>query len=49
VKYRDWWYFIDDGDVRSKATSALMLQLSRLDLRRRPPGGGLLLTLPAGR
>jgi hypothetical protein len=49
VKYRGWWYYIDDQDAQSKATFALMLQLSRLDLRRRPPGGGPLLTLPAGR
>ena len=49
VKYRGWWYYIDDKDAQSKATFALMLQLSRLDLRRRPPGGGPLLTLPAGR
>jgi hypothetical protein len=49
VKYRGWWYYIDDQDAQSKATFAIMLQLSRLDLRRRPPGGGPLLTLPAGR
>jgi hypothetical protein len=49
VKYRGWWYYIDDQDAQSKATFALVLQLSRLDLRRRPPGGGPLLTLPAGR
>jgi hypothetical protein len=49
VKYRGWWYYIDDNDAPSKATFALMLQVSRLDLRRRPPGGGPLLTLPAGR
>jgi hypothetical protein len=36
VKYRGWWYYIDDQDAQSKATFALMLQLSRLDLRRRP-------------
>jgi hypothetical protein len=49
VKYRGWWYYIDDQDAKSKATFALVLQLRRLDLRRRPPGGGPLLTLPAGR
>jgi hypothetical protein len=49
VRYRGWWYYIDDQDTQSKATFAMMLQLSRLDLRRRPPGGGPLLTLPAGR
>jgi hypothetical protein len=49
VKYRGWWYYIDDQDAASKSTFALMLQLTRLDLRRRPPGGGPVLTLPAGR
>jgi hypothetical protein len=49
IKYRDWWYYIDDRDAQSKSTLALMLQLVRLDLRNRPPGGGPLLTLPAGR
>jgi hypothetical protein len=49
VKYRGWWYYIDDQDAQSKATFAMILQLSQLDLRRRPPGGGPLLTLPAGR
>jgi hypothetical protein len=49
VKYRGWWYYLDDQDAQSKATFALMLQVSRLDLRRLPPGGGPLLTLPAGR
>ncbi len=50
VRYRDWWFFIDDRDMQSKTTFAIVLQLSRLDLRRRPPGGGgPVLTLPAGR
>jgi hypothetical protein len=49
VKLRGWWYYIDDQDAQSKATFAIILELSRLDLRRRPPGGGPLLTLPAGR
>ena len=49
VKYRGWWYSIDDRDAQSKVTFTIILQLSRLDLRRRPPGGGPLLTLPVGR
>jgi hypothetical protein len=49
VKYRGWWYYIDDRDAQSKVTFTIILQLSRVDLRRRPPGGGPLLTLPAGR
>ena len=50
VKYRGYWYYIDDKDQQSKATFALMLQLTRLDFGRplalRP---GPVLTLPAGR
>jgi hypothetical protein len=48
VRYRGYWYYLDDHDAPSKETFALVLQLSRLDFRR-PPGGGPLLTLPAGR
>jgi hypothetical protein len=49
VKYRGWWYYLDDRDAQSKVTFTIILQLSRVDLRRRPPGGGPLLTLPVGR
>jgi hypothetical protein len=49
VEYRGYWYYLDDRDEQSKATFALMLQLSRLDFNRRSPGSGPLLTLPAGR
>jgi hypothetical protein len=49
VEYRGYWYYLDDRDEPSKATFALMLQLSRLDFSRRAPGAGPLLTLPAGR
>ena len=31
VKYRGYWYFIDDRDDASKKTFALVLMLSRLD------------------
>jgi hypothetical protein len=48
VKYRDYWYYIDDRDAASKATLALMLQLSRLDFARERKGKPLL-TLPLGR
>jgi hypothetical protein len=48
VKYRDYWYFIDDRDQQSKATFALVLSLSRLDFARQQPGGPFL-TLPVGR
>jgi hypothetical protein len=49
VKYRDYWYYIDDRDGISKATFELMLQFSRLDFGRRRPSVGPVLTLPAGR
>jgi hypothetical protein len=48
VKYRDYWYYIDDRDPESKATFALVLQLSRLDLARQQPAAPFL-TLPVGR
>jgi hypothetical protein len=48
VKYRDYWYYIDDRDQQSKATFALVLSLSRLDFGRQQPGGPFL-TLPVGR
>jgi hypothetical protein len=49
VKYRGYWFYIDDADQATKTTFALMLQLSRLDFTRRRPGGGPFLTLPVGR
>jgi hypothetical protein len=49
VKYRGYWYYIDDRDEASKATLVMMLQLSRLDFARQRTGGGPVLTLPAGR
>ncbi|MBV8609153.1 MAG: hypothetical protein JO034_17070 [Singulisphaera sp.] len=48
VKYRDYWYYIDDRDQESKATFALVLQLSRLDFARQQPAIPFL-TLPVGR
>jgi hypothetical protein len=48
IKYRDYWYYIDDQDQPSKDTFALMLALSRLDFGRQPPGAPFL-TLPVGR
>jgi hypothetical protein len=51
VKYRGYWYYIDDSDRASKATLMLVLELGRLDFSRRIPGAsvGPVLTLPAGR
>ena len=48
IKYRDYWYYIDDRDQPSKATFALVLSLSRLDFGRQQPGAPFL-TLPVGR
>jgi hypothetical protein len=49
VRYRDYWYYIDDHDQKSKETFALVLQISRLDFGRLQRGGGPVLTLPVGR
>ena len=49
VKYRGYWYFIDDRDQASKTTFALVLQLSRIDFAAQEPTGGPFLTLPVGR
>ena len=48
LKYRDYWYYIDDRDQESKATFALVLGVSRLDFDRQQPGGPFL-TLPVAR
>ena len=49
VRYRGYWYYIDDQDQASKTTFGLVLQLSRLDFRRQQLGIGPVLTLSAGR
>jgi hypothetical protein len=49
VKYRGWWYYIDDSDLASKTTFGLVLELSRLDFGQRQARGGPVLTLPIGR
>jgi hypothetical protein len=48
IKYRGYWYYIDDRDQESKATFALVLSISRLDFSQQQPGGPVL-TLPIGR
>jgi hypothetical protein len=45
VKYRGYWYYIDDRDQVSKA----VLQLARVDFGVQEPTGGPFLTLPVGR
>jgi hypothetical protein len=50
VRYRGYWFYLDDRDQESKATFALMLHLTRLDFAgQRPRGIRPVLTLPAGR
>jgi len=51
IPYRDHWFYIADDDTASKATLLLMLQMSRLDLKRDAlvGGSGPSLTLPVGR
>jgi len=49
VPYCSHWYYIDDRDAMTKSTFALVLELSRLDFSRRPPGSAApVLPLPAG-
>jgi hypothetical protein len=48
VKHRGYWYYIDDRDQASKATLALVLQVSRLDFGRLQPAAPFL-SLPIGR
>jgi hypothetical protein len=49
IKYRGYWYYIDDRDQASKTTFALVLQLARIDFGAQEPTGGPFLTLPVGR
>ncbi len=48
IKYRGYWYYIDDRDQASKSTLSLVLQLSRLDFGTQKATGPIL-TLPVGR
>ena len=47
VKYRGYWFYIDDRDHSSKATFALLMQLFELRAGG-GPGKGPVLTLPVG-
>ena len=50
VQYRDYWYYIDDRDLTSKATFLLVLKMSRIDFSQGQTGpSGPVLTLPVGR
>jgi hypothetical protein len=45
VKYRDYWFYIDDRDADTKATFALLLTMTRINLLGTRKGGPTL-TLP---
>jgi hypothetical protein len=49
VKYRGYWYYLDDRDQTSKMTFTWTLLLSRLDFGLEEQTGSPLLTLPVGR
>jgi hypothetical protein len=49
VKYRDYWYYIDDRDADSKVTFALMMTMTRVNLLGVRKSGAPALTLPVGR
>jgi len=48
VCYRNHWYYIDDRDRDTKATFALVLEVSRLQVSTEKSGPGPVLTLPVG-
>jgi hypothetical protein len=48
VKYRDYWFCIDDRDAESKTAFSLLLSMSRLNLAGAKKNGPAL-TLPVGR
>ncbi|NGX33698.1 MAG: hypothetical protein K1060chlam1_00038 [Candidatus Anoxychlamydiales bacterium] len=47
IKYRDFWFYINDDDIHSKKTFMLLLELYNLQSGR-GPGKGPILTLPLG-
>ncbi len=49
IRYRGYWYYIDDRDQQSKATLLLMLKLRQLDFTRAAVSTAPALTLPVGR
>lgn len=49
VKYRGYWFYIDDRDQPTKTTFAMMLELGRLDFGLQETTSGPFLTLPIGR
>jgi hypothetical protein len=49
IKYRGYWFYIDDRDQATKDTFGLVLHVSRLDFARQHIGTAPVLTLPVGR
>jgi hypothetical protein len=49
VKYRDYWFYIDDRDADSKITFELMMMMTRMNLLGVHKTGAPALTLPVGR
>jgi hypothetical protein len=45
VKYKDYWFYIDETDQETKSTFSLLMELARLELAGKP-GPGPQLTLP---
>ncbi|HYA19976.1 MAG TPA: hypothetical protein VEG25_04955 [Burkholderiales bacterium] len=48
VKYKDYWFYIDETDQDTKSTFSLLMELARLELAGKP-GPAPQLTLPIGR
>lgn len=48
IHYHDYWFYIDERDRDTKATFALILDLSRLELAGKSGSGAPVLTLPLG-
>ena len=48
VRHKGYWFYIDERDRDTKATFALLLELSRLQLSTDKGGSGPVLTLPIG-
>jgi hypothetical protein len=47
-RYMGWWLYVDNSDLTSKSTLALLGQLFALQAGREVAGGAPVLTLPVG-